>query len=74
MTIEIEGADARQVNEALNRERWALVLQKAAGAQVSLDELHTGVARLLNGARELSQGTLQLRQGAGELQHEWKTS
>ena len=59
---------ARQVNEALNRERWALVLQKAAGAQVSLDELHTGVERLLSGARELSQGAGQLRQGAGDLQ------
>ena len=44
---------SRQVNEALNRERWALVLQKAAGAQVSLDELHVGVNRLIGGAREL---------------------
>ncbi|MFT3822209.1 MAG: YhgE/Pip domain-containing protein [Rubrivivax sp.] len=59
---------ARQVNEALNRERWTLVLQKAAGAQVSLDELHAGVQRLLGGARELSQGAGQLRQGASELQ------
>jgi len=59
---------ARQVNEALNRERWTLVLQKAAGAQVSLDELHIGVARLLNGARDQSQGTLQPRQGTAELQ------
>lgn len=58
---------ARQVNETLNRERWALVLQKAAGAQVSLDELHVGVGRLLGGARELLRGESQLRQGAGEL-------
>ncbi len=58
---------ARQVNEALNRERWALVLQKAAGTQVSLGELHVGVERLLNGVRELEQGSGQLRQGSMDL-------
>lgn len=58
---------ARQVNEALNRERWTLVLQRAAGAQLSLDELHTGVQRLLSASRELSQGTGALRLGATEL-------
>jgi putative membrane protein len=58
---------ARQVNEALNRERWTLVLRKAAGAQVSLDELHLGVDRLLAASRELAQGSAQLRHGAAEL-------
>lgn len=58
---------SRQVNEALNRERWALVLQKAAGAQVSLDELHVGVNRLIGGARELVNGESQLRQASSEL-------
>ncbi|MFO1328196.1 MAG: YhgE/Pip domain-containing protein [Rubrivivax sp.] len=58
---------ARQVNEALNRERWTVVLQRAAGAQVSLDELHTGVQRLLGATHELTQGTGSLRQGSTEL-------
>lgn len=57
----------RQVNEALNRERWTVVLQRAAGAQVSLDELHSGVDRLLAASQGMTQGATALRQGAGEL-------
>jgi putative membrane protein len=57
-----------QVNETLNEQRWALVLQTAAGSEQSVRKLADGVAQLRQGAHELANGSAQLDTGALRLQ------
>ncbi len=55
------------VNESLNEQRWALVLNDAAGSRQSLERLHDGVNQLRLGATELEGGATQTVKGAQDL-------
>lgn len=57
-----------EVNDALSRQRWSLVLNASAGSQQSVDRLHEGVARLRTGATELAQGMDRATRAGNELQ------
>lgn len=54
----------REVNQSLNEQRWALVLNNAAGSQRSLESLHQAVQQLRLGAKELAVGAQQVSHGA----------
>lgn len=70
-----------EVNDALNAQRWALVLSANLGSQQSVDRLRQGVAQLSAGAKTLShnmdealtagnnlrQGSLRVRDGVSKL-------
>ena len=45
-----------EVNDALNAQRWALVLRASAGSQQSVDRLREGVAQLSQGVKDLTRG------------------
>ena len=45
-----------EVNDALNAQRWALVLRASAGSQQSVDRLRDGVGQLRQGAKDLVRG------------------
>ena len=57
----------REVNQSLNEQRWALVLNNAAGSQRSLATLHQAVQQLRLGANELAAGAQQVSHGADGL-------
>lgn len=57
----------RDVNQSLNEQRWALVLNNAAGSQRSLATLHQAVQQLRLGAKELAAGAQQVSHGADGL-------
>lgn len=57
----------RDVNQSLNEQRWALVLNNAAGSQRSLESLHQAVQQLRVGANELAAGAQQVSHGADGL-------
>lgn len=48
-----------EINENLNAQRWFIVLNKAAGSEHSVEELHQAVTRLRDGAIQLELGTRQ---------------
>jgi putative membrane protein len=58
---------ARDVNQSLNEQRWAMVLTSAAGSTDSLGRLRKGVNQLRAGAKELSQGADKTAIGATAL-------
>lgn len=58
---------AREVNQSLNEQRWALVLEEAIGSQQSLARLRAGFAELQEGAQEISVGSQQLVERSREL-------
>lgn len=58
---------ARRANQALNQQRWAVVLEAAASSAGGVDELRKGVAVILRNAGELAAGATQAHAGAAEL-------
>jgi putative membrane protein len=58
---------AHRVNEALNEQRWDMVLTSAQGSKLNLATLRERVEQLRDGSRQLAEGTHQTRQGAAEL-------
>jgi putative membrane protein len=58
---------AHRVNEALNEQRWDLVLTTAQGSKLNLATLRDRVAHLHDGSQQLADGNRQARQGADEL-------
>ncbi|MEX8493677.1 YhgE/Pip domain-containing protein [Sphaerotilus sp.] len=58
---------AHRVNEALNEQRWDMVLTTAQGSKLNLATLRDRVGHLHDGSRLLAEGTHQARQGAAEL-------
>jgi putative membrane protein len=58
---------AHRVNEALNEQRWDMVLTTAQGSKLNLATLRERVNQLHDGSRVLAEGTHQTRQGADEL-------
>lgn len=58
---------ARQVNQALNTQRWAAVLHSSATASDGLGQLRIGVQQLVDGSGTLADGLRQSSQGAGKL-------
>lgn len=58
---------AHQVNEALNEQRWELVLQATDGSRQELGSLRAALQRLSEGSQELAGGLGQARQAAREL-------
>ncbi|MDM0111888.1 YhgE/Pip domain-containing protein [Variovorax sp. J22R133] len=61
------GELGHQVNEMLNEQRWALVLDIAAGSQEKLTRLKQGLAQLRDGSEALATGTAQYRNAAQKL-------
>lgn len=57
----------REVNQSLNEQRWALVLDEASGSQRNLQRLHEGLQQLRLGAQDLASGAGQVDRGAQEL-------
>lgn len=55
---------SHRVNQALNTQRWAVVLKTAVGSVDSVEQLRTGVAQLVDGAGALSTGLGQAQGGA----------
>jgi putative membrane protein len=53
---------AHRVNEALNEQRWDMVLTSAAGSKLNLATLRERVGLLHEGSRQLADGTHQARQ------------
>ncbi len=58
---------AQSLNQALNEQRFALILQAASGSSDGLKQLRDAVAQLTAGATELTAGAGQARAAAGEL-------
>ncbi|MDP3083526.1 MAG: YhgE/Pip family protein, partial [Rubrivivax sp.] len=58
---------ARRANQALNQQRWAVVLEAAASSAGGVDELRKGVQVILQHAAELSTGLDRAQAGAGAL-------
>lgn len=58
---------SRRVNQALNTQRWAVVLQTAAGSVQSVEQMRAGVAELAHGADELATGLGQAKAGVHAL-------
>ena len=58
---------AHRVNEALNEQRWDMVLSSAEGSKLNLATLRTRVGQLHEGSQQLADGTRQARQGLTEL-------
>lgn len=58
---------AHRVNEALNEQRWDMVLQSARGSKLDLATLRERVGQLHAGSRQLADGVHQTRQGATDL-------
>ena len=58
---------AHRVNEALNEQRWSLVLETAAGSRLDLATLRDRVEQIRDGSRQLSEGLRQADQGGREL-------
>jgi putative membrane protein len=58
---------AHRVNEALNEQRWDMVLTSARGSKLDLATLRERVGALHSGSQRLTEGAHQLRQGASEL-------
>jgi putative membrane protein len=63
---------AHRVNEALNEQRWDMVLTSARGSKLDLAtlrervrQLHDGSQQLAEGVRQAGQGTTELTQGIG---------
>ena len=61
------GELAHGTNEALNEERWSVVLQTVDQSKGGLDKLKTGVAQLVDGSTQLVDGMLQAHDGASQL-------
>jgi putative membrane protein len=55
---------SHKINEALNAQRWSLVLLNAAGSQQSVNRLNQGLKELHQGATELSEGSSKAAQGS----------
>lgn len=53
-----------KINEALNAQRWSLVLLNAAGSKESVTRLNQGLRELHQGASDLSEGASKAAQGA----------
>lgn len=58
---------SRRANQALNQQRWAVVLATAASSAGGIDVLRSGVQVVLQGATELAAGAEQARAAAGAL-------
>ncbi len=58
---------SHQVNETLNEQRWALVLQTAAGSQESVGRLREGLSQLRQGVTQLADGSQKYSQAADQL-------
>jgi len=58
---------AHRVNEALNEQRWDMVLMSAKGSKLDLATLRERVGQLHEGSRQLADGTHQVRQSMPEL-------
>ena len=57
----------REVNQSLNEQRWALVLEESSGSQRSLVNLQNGLSQLRAGAQNLASGAVQAADGAQDL-------
>ncbi len=58
---------AHRVNEALNEQRWDMVLTSAQGSKLNLATLRERVGHLHDGSRLLADGARQARQGEVDL-------
>jgi putative membrane protein len=58
---------AHRVNEALNEQRWDMVLQSARGSKLDLATLRERVGALRAGSEQLAEGLHQSRRGSAEL-------
>lgn len=58
---------AHRVNEALNEQRWDMVLTSTQGSQLNLATLRERVRQLRDGSHQLAEGAHQARLGASEL-------
>jgi len=58
------GEIGHQVNEMLNEQRWAMVLDTATRSQDKLGQLREGLGRLQQGAQQLAAGSTRYQQAA----------
>lgn len=58
---------AHRVNEALNEQRWDMVLQSARGSKLDLATLRERVGQLHDGSQQLVDGLQQARRGSTDL-------
>ena len=58
---------AHRVNEALNEQRWDMVLQSARGSKLDLATLRERVGELRAGSQQLADGLHQTHRGSAEL-------
>lgn len=57
----------RSTNEALNTERWTVVLGTVDASRGNIEKLKDGVSQLKNGAEQLDEGLARAKSGASKL-------